>query len=344
MDERPKRQFRRLKTLCAALVVFGCVSTTATSIAQQPDDGREGGESAAASTSEDKQSQMTLILLGSLCAMGLGMLAGYVFVRRRNKREPFFDFDDDAQYGSFGFQQSPRTLEASSATVERSTEETGSPTEAVMEALGQSTMDYGQGQGNQMRECPRCSREFEATMVVCPYDSTPLRPVQKARSRRRRKSTRHLDRLVCQGCDRRYTVGLDYCYHDGMPLVRDTEAKAVEAPAFRACENCGWEGTDQEVCPRDGSELVEIDPADTTRVRPTIPLTICPKCREYGPPGKAHCPNDGTMLTPLVDVRVTEFPRGGFGPRRKICKECGEQFSSAARYCSHDGTRLVALN
>ena len=131
----------------------------------------------------------------------------------------------------------------------------------------------------------------------------------------------------------------------GMPLVEDTSEAAQDATVFRACETCGWEGEiDQRTCPEDGSELLVVDPSDSTSVAPTIPLLICPRCREYAPPGTAHCPEDGEVLTPLSNIRMTELPRNGIGPRRKICRECGERFSGAADYCPRDGVKLVALN
>jgi len=203
-------------------------------------------------------------------------------------------------------------------------------------ALGQA------GPGQWM--CPECGERFGPTVGVCPHDSTPLQKIDRD-STGRLDDEGVLERQRCPGCGRRYEPGPAYCYHDGMRLRHDTVEKADDAPVFKACETCGWEGqVDGRVCPKDGQELTTIAPSEEERMTPPVPLLVCPECGEFGSPGQTHCPEDETVLTPVSNAHARQLPGVGFGPRRTICRECGQTFSGAARYCSRDGTELVAMN
>jgi len=204
-------------------------------------------------------------------------------------------------------------------------------------------MALGQSEGAE-RMCPECGESFPATVVMCPYDSTPLETIDDSRGARTGDET-VLERQACPGCGRRYEPGPEFCYHDGMRLRQDTADGAKEAPIFRACETCGWEGADdRRLCPRDGQELTVVDPSDERKMSPPVPVLICPECEEYAGPGRARCPEDGAVLTPLDNAHTTELPGRGFGPRRKMCQECGETYSSAAEYCTRDGAELMPMN
>jgi hypothetical protein len=320
------------RAMCALLFV-ACALVAAEAFAQA----EEGGD--------QRDSGLGVILVGSSCAVGLGLGAAYLVARRRRRRRRRH-LRARLGAGAGGSSAQPQVVSASTSTGEASTSVS---VDSVLGSMTRSSLELAPGRTEAGRECPKCSRTFESTLYVCPYDATPLRSQKQAGRERRKRSSGTdrdgLERMACPGCERRYEASVDFCYHDGLPLGGDTWAKAAEAPTFKACDTCGWEGEgDHTVCPNDGGELVEIDPGDSTRVEPTIPLTICPKCRGYGGLGQAYCDDDGALLTPLVDVRLSEFPAAGFGPRRKVCKECGAQYGGAARFCSADGTKLVGLN
>ncbi|MFB6351545.1 MAG: hypothetical protein ABEN55_07420 [Bradymonadaceae bacterium] len=203
-------------------------------------------------------------------------------------------------------------------------------------ALGQS--------GEAERMCPECGETFPATVVMCPYDSTPLDKIDQGASLQAGDDT-VLDRKACPGCGRRYEPGPEFCYHDGMRLRQDTAEDADEAPVFWVCETCGWEGAeDRQLCPRDGQELTVVDPSEEMKASPPVPVLLCPECNSYVEPGHARCPDDDAVLTPLHNTHTTELPGRGFGPRRKMCQECGETYSSAAQYCTKDGAELMPMN
>lgn len=194
------------------------------------------------------------------------------------------------------------------------------------------------------RICPKCDRRFPASMVVCPHDANPLRAVNSRQARHGdgARETRH---RRCPGCGRRYAPGAQFCYHDGTRLVGDSVEQADEAPHFKMCVQCGWEGqTDEPLCPRDGAELTLVDPSREGRQGPAIPVLVCPECGAHGGPGQAICPEDGEVMTPLSYPHLRALPVDAAGPRRKICKECGHRYGGAAEYCSQDGHHLTALN
>lgn len=156
-----------------------------------------------------------------------------------------------------------------------------------------------------------------------------------------------LDRLVCAGCDRRYSMEAQFCYHDGLPLQQDTTQLAQISTNFTVCKSCGWEsdlGVEHpSSCPHKKETWTTIDVSEAAVV-PMIPMMVCPKCGRFGAPGQLHCPVDHELMSPLLDTHSPELPLRGFGPRRKVCIECGEAHGPAARYCSEDGSELVARN
>lgn len=353
VDRQSSQWLGRLGRRKLAVAVCGLVcglSLTASAAeppaADEPARAKGDADSLPAMSGPERR-ELGYILLGTSCALGAGMVGIFLYIRRRRREQALFEFDADAFARKASARRRRTPLEASASRVERSADNATVGAETVLEALGDSQVGFAAHASSvQGRECPKCSRTYPSTILVCPYDSSPLRDRRKKRRRSARASKAgRLDRQVCSGCDRRYANDVDYCYHDGLPLAQDTRERAHDAPTFKACEECGWEAeTDEALCPHDGSELVEIDASDSTRIAPTIPMMICPKCREYGAPGVAFCPNDGELLTPLTNVRMTEFPAHGFGPRRKVCEECGAEHSGHASYCSHDGAQLVALN
>lgn len=157
-----------------------------------------------------------------------------------------------------------------------------------------------------------------------------------------------LNRLVCSGCDRRYSMEAQFCYHDGLPLMQDTAQLAQISASFQVCKNCGWESDLGEehpkTCSAGEATWTTIDVAKSASILPMIPMMICPHCGLLGAPGQVHCPVDLEFMSPLLDIHNPELPLRGFGPRRKVCSTCGEAHGPAARYCSEDGSELVTLN
>lgn len=193
------------------------------------------------------------------------------------------------------------------------------------------------------RECPTCSRRYDETVVICPYDSTPLRPVGLRASRTARPAITGSRRPTCGSCGRRYQSSARYCYHDGARLSASSPSVV---PIVRVCRTCGFETMDEHAtCDCDAPEFVEIDPSSSQVEMPTIPMMHCRRC-DYRAIGGAmtHCPNDGDLLYPIMNIRRNALPPTGIGPRRKVCTECGRKSSSAAEYCAYDGTKLEHFN
>jgi len=282
-----------------------------------------------------------------LYVSGLGlaglMSLGYYFYRRF-QRDQAYDFEpEDAALEGMALEEStPDPARASDGRLSRAGQdffsnlESSSGGPSAQMAVGQSTESE--------RMCPECGEQFPASVVLCPYDSTPLKNIDEPRTGTASDET-VLDRQRCPGCGRRYAPEPDYCYHEGMRLRQDTVEDADDAPEFKACEICGWEGeTDERLCPRDGAELTVVAPAEDGRATPPLPVLVCPDCGAFAEPGTARCPEDDTVLTPLRNTHASQLPERGYGPRRKICEECGETFSQAASYCTRDGSELVPMN
>ncbi len=197
------------------------------------------------------------------------------------------------------------------------------------------------------RQCPRCNQFFDAHLNTCQNDACALTSVQSNATTTNTTQDSHdaLQRTQCTQCGRRYEDGTRYCYVDGMLLTNDTHDDAKHAAAIKVCRICGQEADiDQEHCPHDNTELTLINPSNLNRLTPAIPLLICSKCRQYAMPGTAFCPNDGELLTPLLNAKFAALPANGFGPRRKLCRKCGTRYSDACPFCSQDGTPLAPIS
>ncbi len=354
---RASQVFGRLgwrKAAIAACSLLCGLGLSASVMAEEPS--AEHGAGAANPSTHKAAAQATLsaserrhlgfILLGTSGVLGAGMIGVFLLIRLRRRRRRGYDDPSSADFRGAQLVGVTSLVQDSGRRVQAKADKSAPGGETTVEAHASSRVDFAPEQSSSQSMCPKCSRLFPSTLVVCPYDSaTLLRVPERSRAKPARRTEQSLERLVCTGCDRRYEPGISFCYHDGLPLMQDTRERARQAPTFKACEDCGWEGqTDDALCPHDGGELIEIDASDSTKIAPTIPMMVCPKCRNFGPPGKAFCPDDGELLTPLVNVRVTEFPAHGFGPRRKVCETCGTEHSGHAQYCSCDGSKLVALN
>jgi hypothetical protein len=193
------------------------------------------------------------------------------------------------------------------------------------------------------RECPTCSRRFGEAMVICPHDSTPLEPVIPRSRRTARPALTGSRRPVCTSCGRRYQAAARHCYHDGARLTAESPAVV---PIIRVCRDCGFETMDEYgSCDCETPDMVEIDPSDSQVVMPTIPMMHCRRCDFRSVGGSTtHCPHDGDLMYPIMNVRMNALPPTGIGPRRKVCTECGRKSSPAAHYCAYDGTKLEHLN
>ena len=192
------------------------------------------------------------------------------------------------------------------------------------------------------KECPKCKRRFGETVVLCPFDSAPLRSLHLRSRRTTRPATTTSRRPCCSGCGRRYEGAAKYCYHDGIALTADSPS---EVPIVRACRTCGHETLDAAPpCECDQPDVVEIDPSRASIQMPTIPLMQCRRCDYLTAAGSTICPNDGELLYPVMNVQMNALPPTGIGPRRRVCEQCGRKFSTAANYCAYDGTKLKDLN
>lgn len=282
-----------------------------------------------------------------LYVSGLGLAGllsiGYYFYRRFQPEQGYDVEQEDAAFEGMAFEEStPEQARANQGQLSRaeqaffSVPESSSGGPSAQMAFGQSTESE--------RMCPECGEQFPASVVLCPYDSTPLQNIDEPRTGSSSDET-VLERQRCPGCGRRYSPDPDYCYHDGMRLRQDTVEDADDAPEFKACETCGWEGeTDERLCPKDGTELIVVAPGEDGRATPPLPVLVCPECGSFAEPGTARCPEDDAVLTPLRNAHARQLPERGYGPRRKICEECGETFSQAASYCTRDGSELVPMN
>ena len=192
------------------------------------------------------------------------------------------------------------------------------------------------------RECPTCKRRFGETTVLCPFDATPLQSVGLRHKRTTRPAITGSRRPTCLSCGRRYESSAKFCYYDGNPLSGDSPA---EVPIVRVCRACGSETTDAHAtCGCSAPDVVEVDPSRTAVQMPTIPMMHCRRCNHVESSSKTHCPHDGELLYPVMNVSMNALPPTGIGPRRKVCEKCGKKFSSFAQYCAYDGTKLKHLN
>ncbi len=320
LKRRPGRLSRRLRLTVGMLCALVVLVVSAAALAADGDgDGTPVAERAA-ETKEDHQAdnpQLGYLLLGSSMLVGLALAGGYYYMRRRRRRRA---------YPSPGMSPLHNSMRSGGRDV---------ATRAMWRSVEASS-----------NKSVMISDVASEELVSDKLSAAGFLPQAHHHSKKAsRDRAERLDQMACTGCGRRYARRVEFCYFDGLPLDRDTRQKRSEAPSFKACDSCGWEGdSDEEVCPNDGAELVEVDPTETAPIAPAIPMTVCPKCRHHGAPGQAFCPEDGEVLMPMVSVRLAKSPPRGFGPRRKVCNECGGEFSGHARFCSQDGSKLVALN
>ena len=201
---------------------------------------------------------------------------------------------------------------------------------------------FATGKRGDHKECPRCKRRFGETVVLCPFDSAPLRSLNVRARKTTRPAITGSRRPTCTSCGRRYESSAKHCYHDGTALSTDSPP---EVPIIRACRNCGHESFERVAfCGCDDPEMVEIDPSRSAVQMPTIPLMHCRRCGFMSEPGTTTCPHDAELLYPVMNVQLNALPPTGLGPKRRVCEECGRKFSTSANYCAFDGSRLRDLN
>lgn len=192
---------------------------------------------------------------------------------------------------------------------------------------------------SRQRECPKCHRSFPDSVVICPHDASRLSLRSDARHR-----VKVLDgekKPSCSSCGRRYETGTKFCRFDGQRLVSDRNDRLA---VVWVCRTCGDESLDEGHSCEDGAEVVKVDPSDSRVVTPMVPLMVCELCHKVCGPEVTECPNEGSPLVPLTNVRVVSLAPLGVGPRRRICPACGRRYSGAARFCAYDGEKLSPLN
>ncbi|MFP4599618.1 MAG: hypothetical protein ACLFVJ_15265 [Persicimonas sp.] len=318
---------RRLRLTAGMLCALVVLVLSAAALAADGDGDGDGAPVAerAAETKDNHQSdnpQLGYLLLGSSMILGLALAGGYYYMRRRRRRRAYPSFGRSPSRNFVGSGGRDLATRAMWRSVEVSSNKSVMISEGASEDLAPDKL----------------ISDRLGVVGFVPQGYHQSQNTGRDRAER-------LDQMACTGCGRRYARRVEFCYFDGLPLDRDTRQKRSEAPSFKACDSCGWEGdSEASACPNDGAELVEVDPTETAPIAPAIPMTVCPKCRHHGAPGQAFCPEDGEVLMPMVSVRLAKSPPRGFGPRRKVCNECGGEFSGHARFCSQDGSKLVALN
>lgn len=189
------------------------------------------------------------------------------------------------------------------------------------------------------RVCPTCSRRFDESLALCPYDATPLRAQDRGQWVVNRDET---PRPTCHECGRRYDKGANYCRSDGSELSQGLVAGRL--PIVYVCACCGDETLTDESCGCAAPDRKTIDASNTKVITPSLPLMICPLCHSNGGFGAVLCPNDGALLRPLFNLNINVLAPSGRGPRRKMCPECGTPHSGSATFCMKDGHRLDSLN
>lgn len=191
---------------------------------------------------------------------------------------------------------------------------------------------------SRQRECPKCHRTFPESVVVCPHDATKLSI--RGDARHRVKVLDGVRKPTCAACGRRYELGAKHCHFDGHRLGTDAVDRLS---AVWVCRGCGDESLeDGHTC--DHTDVVKIDPSDARVIGPMIPMMQCDACHHIASPDVTHCPSDGELLRPMLNVRIDALAPLGEGPRRCVCKSCGRQYSGASRFCAYDGDKLVSLN
>lgn len=339
------------RSRCASYIrLFGVIAGLLVSTqgqAAQPDseDGAPAPAAQERAQVDAAQSRTVgFILLGAAGALGVGMLGGFVLFQRR-RRTRLFDFEkvhfDDELF-------TDRLNAEHILGPPRSIIRQETPPPPVRSTLDAAFVfkEAQPGESKGLDDLLERVRGLRSRLKDIHEDAPEVILMGRGAQV---DAAQQLERMVCSGCDRRYALDVQYCYHDGLPLMRDTVRMAHRAEVVWACKSCGWERHAPDAgeaprCPHGEHEVAVLDASENAPLVPMIPLMVCPSCGGLGAPGQVTCAEDATELVPLLDLRSPVLPRHGFGPRRKICTECGARHGSAARFCSQDGTRLVALN
>ncbi len=214
--------------------------------------------------------------------------------------------------------------------------ETQATTDGARRTMAEVLVVGGRGRE---RECPKCQRTFPESVVICPHDSSRLSV--RGDARHRVKVLDGVRKPTCAGCGRRYEYGAKYCRVDGQRL---SFTVAERLAVVWVCRTCGDEALEDGHECSIGCEVHKLDPSDARVILPMIPMMICDSCHHVASPEATHCPDDGELLHPMLNVRADALAPLGVGPRRKVCTCCGRRFSGASRFCAFDGDRLSTLN
>lgn len=214
--------------------------------------------------------------------------------------------------------------------------ETQATTDAARRTIAEVIVTSGRGRE---RECPQCQRTFPESVVICPHDSSRLSV--RGDARHRVKVLDGVRKPMCSACGRRYEFGAKYCRFDGHKLSSNA---AERLTIVWVCRTCGDEALEEGHECTQGAEIQKLDPSDARVILPMIPMMACDSCHHVASPEVTHCPEDGDLLHPMLNVRADALAPLGVGPRRKVCTACGRRFSGAARFCAYDGERLTTLN
>lgn len=320
-----------------------------------PPDSQEAGALGArerAQVASAETRTVGFILLGAAGVLGVGLIVGFIVVQRR-RRARLFDFEkvhfDDEHFtdrlNAEHILGPPRSIIRQEAPPPPAR----TALDGALVFKEAQSAEPMEGLDELLERVRGLRSRLQDIQGGAPEDALAGPALRGGRRGAQGEAAQQLERMVCSGCDRRYELDVTYCYHDGLPLMRDTLRMAHRAELVWACKSCGWESNAPEAgpaprCPHAEHEAVALDASENAPLVPMIPMMVCPSCGGFGAPGQVTCEVDDTGLIPLLDLRSPVLPRHGFGPRRMICVECGARHGSAARFCSQDGTRLVALN
>lgn len=281
------------------------------------------------------------VLYLAMFLLGFAGSAAIVWVARRKRREGLDALDEERGTDIYLAVPAPEMTPTTAARL--------TPTKLPAVELDElpnrppiAQLLFATSKRGDHKECPKCKRRFGETVVLCPFDSTPLRSLHLRSRRTTRPAVTGSRRPCCSGCGRRYEGAAKYCYHDGLTLSADSPS---EVPLVRVCRTCGHETLDSgRPCDCDHPDMLEIDASRSSIQMPTIPLMQCRRCDYLTHGGETACPHDGELLYPVMNVQMNALPPTGIGPRRRVCEQCGRKFSTAANYCAYDGTKLKDLN
>lgn len=268
-------------------------------------------------------------LVGFATFFGVGLVAGFVWFRtreiHRTNEETIYDVHEPSPVSA---------SRSESLSVPRATPSTGIN---VDELPAWPTMAQWLPTGVDEKRCPQCKRTFDATVVICPFDSADL--VKVPQKGRVPTATEHPG---CTSCGRLYDAGSRFCREDGERLSPSGKLQSV---TVYVCQSCGDERLESHrtsCC--EEADVQAYDPEDRAMIRPMLPINECPVCHALHAMGETHCEYDGQVLRPVVNLNRRLLAPTGRGPRRKLCAECGRRYSGASLYCCYDGTELEDLN